>query len=104
MENYQELTKSELIEVLLKQEEEAKELECTLTWLESKFAKKNSVKETKADIVYKMLQKERLTVSIIAERLGTNNRNVSSILCGIKKKYNVGIATDSFGRKFFDVL
>ena len=49
----------------------------------------------------KELLKQPLSIEEIASKLGITNKNVSSILCALKKEGNK-IATNSQGKKFFE--
>ena len=51
--------------------------------------------------VKELLNKQPLSIEEIADKLGITNKNVSSILCALKKEGNK-IATNSQGKKFFE--
>jgi hypothetical protein len=101
------MNKSQLEERVVELEEMVEEMECALVSLETRLSVKRH-KDTgikKLDgrklQVAEILMKERATISMIAERIGIQNPNVSCLV-GYLKKDGCAIGKDSLGRLFLE--
>jgi len=81
------------------------DLESTIQALQSKIlsltATKTEGPSRKEQVLAIMIKEGRVTINKIADLLGTNNRNISSVMSAIRKE-GYGIATDSLGRKYIE--
>jgi len=82
------------------------DLESTILDLQSKILRLTATKtdsgpSRKEQVLAVMMKNDRITINKIADLLGTNNRNISSVMTAIRKD-GYGIATDSLGRKYIE--
>ncbi len=92
---HKDLSKDELLELLDKSNNKEIELNTKIQNIQVK--RSSNVKRIHE--LENVMKEKPMTINELAEKLNTNNKNISSIFCGMKKE-NIKVATDFEGKKF----
>ena len=101
--NYSGWKKEELVIEIEEMENVICEMENVLVWFELLLGKKEEVKGDgrKGEVLGILKRVGKVSIREIGKELGIEDKNVSSILSGLRKM-GVNIGTDSKGRKFIE--